>query len=199
MKKIIVLVLTVLVFAFISANAQTDIAPEKVKAIKELSALVNANNRSEEMAKAMMGQFNSIQADVVKAIINERDDLTIEEKDGLEKALITDTKSATQKLQNRLFEKLEYNSMIEEVMATVYDKYYTLEEINDLITFYKTPTGQKALKVMQPLMLETMQITQSKLIPKVITAMQELKEEQRNELAKRANELKPRKSKNNHK
>jgi uncharacterized protein len=195
MKKITLLVSMILAFAFISANAQTEVSPEKQKAIKELSSLINADNKPEEMAKAMMGQFNSIQKDLVKGIINERNDLTVEERNELEKKLISDTQSATQKIQKRLFEKLEYNSMMEEIMTTVYDKYYTTEEINDLIAFYRTTTGQKALKVMQPLMLETMQITQAKLVPKVITVMQELREEQRLELAKRADELKPRRKK----
>jgi uncharacterized protein len=185
----------ILAFAFISVNAQTDISPDKQKAIKELSAIINADNKPEEMAKALMRQINSIQTDVVKGIINERNDLTVEEKNALEKTLISDTESAGQKLQNRLFEKLEYGSMMEEIITSIYDKYYTLEEINDLIAFYRTPTGQKTLKVMQPLMLETMQITQAKLVPKVITIMQEIKEEQRESLAKRADELKPRKKK----
>ncbi len=195
MKKFTILVSIILAFAFISANAQTDVSPEKQKAIKELSAIINADNKPEELAKAMMGQFNSIQNDLVKGIINDRNDLTIEEKNALEKTLITDAKSATQKFQNRLFEKLEYSSMMEEIMTTVYDKYYTLEELNDLIAFYRTSTGQKSLKVMQPLMLETMQLTQAKLVPKIITAMQEIKEEQREALAKKADELKPRKKK----
>jgi uncharacterized protein len=195
MKKITLLVSMILAFAFISANAQTEISPEKQKAIKELSTLINADNNPEAIAKAMMGQFNSIRTDIVKGIINERNDLTIEEKNALERTLISDTKSANQKFQNRLFEKLEFNALMDDIATTVYDKYYTLEEINDLIAFYRTPTGQKSIKVMQPLMLETMQITQAKLVPKLITVMQELKEEQRQELAKKADELKPRRKK----
>ena len=84
---------------------------------------------------------------------------------------------------------------MDEIMTALYDKYYTLEEINDLTAFYKSPTGQKTLKTMQPLMLDTLKLTQEKIIPKMISVMQEIREEQRREMAKKADEIMPRKKK----
>jgi uncharacterized protein len=199
MKKIMLLVSLMLVFAFSSANAQTEIAPEKAKAIKELNSLMSANNSAEDLAKAMMGQFDSIQTDIVKSLLDARTDLTLEERLAMEKTLIIDAKSSAEKFQTRLFEKLDYNAIMDGIIVTIYDKYYTLDEINDLIAFYKTPTGKKTLKVMQPIMVETIQLTQAKLVPKMLTVMQELREERTQQIAKKVDEMKPRKSKNNNK
>lgn len=195
MKKITLLVSLLLVFAFISVKAQTEISPEKQKAIKELSTIMSANNTAEDLAKAMSAQFNSMHAEIVKSIVERRTDLTQEERNSLEKNLIDEALTSANRFQNKLFEKLDYNALMDEIIFNVYDKYYSLEEINDLIVFYKTPTGQKSLKVMQPLIIETMQLTQAKLVPKLLTVMQELREEHSQQITKKVDEMKPRKKK----
>ena len=62
---------------------------------------------------------------------------------------------------------------IKEDMAKLYAKYYTASELKDIKTFYLTPTGQKSLKIMPEIMVESMQLSQSKLTPH----MDELKED----------------------
>jgi uncharacterized protein len=199
MKKFTLSVSLILTFAFISVNAQTTISPEKQKAIQELSSLISADNAAEDLAKAIMSQLNKMQPEIVKSILDGRTDLTREEKEALEKTLIADALVSAEKFQTKLFEKLDYNAVMSEILIGIYDKYYSLEEINDLIVFYRTPTGQKTLKNIQPIMQETMQLTQAKLMPKLLVVIEELRNERREQTAKRADELKPRKSKANNK
>lgn len=45
-------------------------------------------------------------------------------------------------------------------MTPLYSKYYTEKEINDLVAFYKTPTGKKMVETMPQLMNESMAIGQ---------------------------------------
>ena len=55
--------------------------------------------------------------------------------------------------------------LIKEDMAKLYAKHYTVAELNDLKKFYLTTTGQKTLQIMPQIAVESMQITQSKMIP----------------------------------
>ncbi|HFK5569405.1 hypothetical protein BAX97_14405 [Elizabethkingia meningoseptica] len=48
----------------------------------------------------------------------------------------------------------------EELLIPVYSKYYTEKELEDIIAFYKTPTGQKVIKVLPEMSKESMQIGQ---------------------------------------
>jgi uncharacterized protein len=41
-----------------------------------------------------------------------------------------------------------------DLVIPIYDKYYTREEIHDLTTFYKSPVGQKTIKVLPKLSAE---------------------------------------------
>lgn len=199
MKKITLLVAIIMLFAFQAVKAQNEISPEKRQAIKDLISLINKDNNSEDLFRAMMSQMEGMNVEIIKTILDERMDLTQAERKNLEKQLTENYSNQSKNFQDRLMQKLDYNSMTEEIMTTVYDKYYTLEEINDLIVFYKSPTGQKTLKTMQPLMVDTLKLTQEKLGPKIISVIQEIREEQKLEIAKKAEEIMPRKQKRSNK
>ncbi|ATL43285.1 DUF2059 domain-containing protein [Elizabethkingia sp. HX WHF] len=48
----------------------------------------------------------------------------------------------------------------EELLIPIYSKYYTEKELDDIIAFYKTSTGQKVIKVMPDMAKESMQVGQ---------------------------------------
>lgn len=53
-------------------------------------------------------------------------------------------------------------------------KYYSVAEMKDLIAFYKTPTGQKAIRIMPALTAEVAGRTQTKLQTELPVVMQRL-------------------------
>ena len=57
--------------------------------------------------------------------------------------------------------------MINEDIVLVYDKYYSQDEINDLIAFYKTPTGQKIIKVAPDIQNDTRKVIMEKYMPEI--------------------------------
>lgn len=62
------------------------------------------------------------------------------------------------------------------MILPVYAKYYTEDEINQLIAFYKTPVGKKVISTMPQLMQESMQIGQEwgeKLAEKIYNQIEE--------------------------
>jgi len=67
--------------------------------------------------------------------------------------------------------------LIDEDMVLLYDKYFTQNEINDYITFYKSPSGQKFLKVTPDLQKDIMMAMMQKYIPDLQKAIKERTEE----------------------
>lgn len=57
--------------------------------------------------------------------------------------------------------------LLNEDMTVLYDKYYTESEIKDLVTFYKSPAGQKMVAVMPDLNKEMMMILLTKYVPEI--------------------------------
>jgi hypothetical protein len=197
MIKKLVLTFFMVSAAFIAqASAQTEtepqISPEKQAAIKELVSIVNADDKSADLMNLFMTQMDSMREATIKMILDERTDLTAAERKAIEDVLIADKKESTKRFQEKLVQKLNFTEMIKEISVIVYDKYFTLEEIKDLVAFYKTPTGQKALKTMTPLMADTMQLTAERLVPKIPGIMKEIENEQKQEIEQVVNAKKPR-------
>ncbi len=105
-------------------------------------------------------------------------------------------KYSFKRYQDKLMQKINFNEMVNEIASTLYDKYFTLEEIRDLNAFYKSPTGQKALKTMTPIAADTMQIMQEQLMPKLMIVFKEITDEDRAEIEQKINARNPKPKKN---
>lgn len=195
-KKLALTIFMLTCALFASASAQSDSAAEKQAAIKELISLVNSDNKAEEIANVMIAQIQQSEDATIKDILAARADLTPTERKTIENSLLSDGNNSAKRFQDKLMRKLNYNELINEVVSVVYDKYYSLEDIRNLTVFYKTPTGQKALKMMTPIASDTMQMVQERLLPKIPTIIKEIQEEDKLEIVQKINARKP-KPKNN--
>jgi hypothetical protein len=193
MFKKISFTLFLLVFALVGQTlAQETVSAEKQAAIKELMMLVNADNKAEDFVNIMSLQMEASRRATVTAMLDERPDLSAAERKALEDALINDSADKAKRFQERLMQKLDFNRMMDEIGTSVYDKYYTLEEVRDLVIFYKSPTGQKSLKLMTTIMTESMRQVNERLIPKIPGIIKELQDEDRKEIEQQINKKKPR-------
>lgn len=81
--------------------------------------------------------------------------------------------------------------VIEDVSVDLYDKYFTEDEIKDLIVFYKSHTGKKTTEVLPKMFGESMTNTMDAVKPKVLEIVAQLVNE---ETARVKKELETKKS-----
>jgi uncharacterized protein len=125
----------------------------KQESIKELFHLMGQDSTIDEM-------FNS----VVPILSNQ---IQGQIKDSTERASSEEVmKSAMQTITNT------YKKMMGEDMVALYDKYFSKEEINDFVVFYKSPSGQKMIKVEPQIGKDLMTIMMQKYMPKMLKDMQ---------------------------
>lgn len=70
-----------------------------------------------------------------------------------------------------------FKKMMDEDMIAMYDKYFSQKEINDYITFYKSPSGQKFIKVTPNISKDLMMIMMQKYVPQIQEAIKAKTEE----------------------
>lgn len=76
---------------------------------------------------------------------------------------------------------LEYSKkMIDEDMVVLYDKYFSQNEINDFITFYKSQSGQKMINVTPDIQKELMTAIKQKYAPEIKKLIKAKEEEIKN-------------------
>jgi hypothetical protein len=105
-------------------------SPDALQAARDLFGLVSGNMISDITTRMTAQLWPSIQASL-RARNPQIDDATLVEL-------------------RQQFEKLivDYVSDVMKDAPAIYAKYFTAQEMRDIIVFYKTPTGAKALKVM---------------------------------------------------
>jgi hypothetical protein len=197
MSKKLTLTIFMLICALsASISAQTAASSEKQTAIKELVFLINGDNKMEEMMNVMASQMQASQDTTAKAMLDERTDLTVTERQALEDALISDKKYSYKRFHDKFIQKFNYTELMNEISYAAFDKYYTLEEIKELTAFYKTPTGKKSIKMATAIAADTMQTVQERLMPKMMIVIEEIQEEDKAEMEQKINAKKPRPKKN---
>lgn len=77
-----------------------------------------------------------------------------------------------------------FDKVLKEDIVILYDKFYTENEINDLIAFYRTPTGQKVIKKMPEMQNEIMATVMRKYMPKMKESIQEMALKAKNQATK---------------
>jgi hypothetical protein len=146
MKKV-VFVLMFCLPVWMSAFSQT-----KQESIKELFHLMGNDSTIDEMINSVALLSDQIQGQI---------------KDSTERFNSEEVmKSAMQIVKNK------YKKMMDEDMVALYDKYFSQKEINDLIAFYKSPSGQKMIKVEPQIDKDLMAIVSQKYMPEMLKDMQ---------------------------
>jgi hypothetical protein len=136
------LLLVAITLAFLcsaSSFAQQPISTEKKTLISEFRVLTGANN--------VDGSINlspdSIRQ-VFTAIIEQDKELRVEQRVELTKSADEATARIYKMGQDAVADKAEIMELSEKVIYQIYDKAFTESELNELVTFYRTPTGKKA-------------------------------------------------------
>ena len=134
--------LLVLALLPLSALAAKPLSPEKQAAIAQLMEVTGATAMQTrfadgfvQQAQAMFAATNPNQPPRALAIVAQEARAVLDARLGGERGLLA-------------------------AVYPVYDRHFTLEELNAMVAFYRTPTGQKALEVMPLLTTESMQAGQ---------------------------------------
>lgn len=169
MKKHTLLCAAILMslIVFTNARAQTGISPEKKKIIAEIVTVTKADKRIEQVMQAMFGQMNQMYPLMMQSSLKDRKDLTAAQKAEIENALIKKNQDFVGRFQNKMLKAINFQEYIEATIYPLYDKFFTEAELRDLLTFYKTPTGQKLNESLPQFAAESVRLSQDFLMPKL--------------------------------
>jgi hypothetical protein len=139
---------------------------------------MDIKKNADAIRNALSVQIEKDVSAMLNRIIGQDTKLTKQEREELQQKVGENARKSRERF-NRLFsERVNYPQLVEEVCYEVYDKYYTLDELKDLIAFYKTPVGQKTIRIMPDLFAESMAKTNERLQPRLEPLIKEIVEEE---------------------
>ena len=146
------------------------ISQEKRALIKELLEITesskNAQQIMDEMVRAELPKL-------VSTILKNAPALDSDSPE-VQKKLTDIVSRMAGKYRDRVIKKIDVNQLIDEVSYPIYDKYFTTSELRDIIGFYNSATGKKAIAVLPQVIGDSMKRTNEILLPKMSSIMAEI-------------------------
>jgi hypothetical protein len=155
------------------ANAQEMENDSKRRLIHELADLMQADQTAEKTANAMMKQFEIQYPKMLAESASKRSDLTPEELQRINRLAAKSFARFSEKFRAKIGEIYASDEFFEGVYYTVYSKHFTDAELRELIEFYRSPLGQKMLRVQPEFAGDILQQTFEVIGPKLEKLVEE--------------------------
>src|SRR5688572_16758064 len=171
----VLLAMTVISFALISsARAQEpstpSISPSKRALIGELLVITEVKKTAAGIYQGFMEQQRKMSEEVTKQAIEAHPDyaqMSDEQKERAKTQLLEKSTHAERRMQELIEARINLTQIIEDIYYQLYDKYYTEQELKDLVDFYKSPTGRKQTAIIPKLLSESMELAAAAIQPKL--------------------------------
>lgn len=150
-------------------------SPRKAALIKELLLVTNQKKSAEQQLEAMLANMEETLPQVLAQIVGARTQL---EGDELLQKVTATTQRMVKRYRELLPTRINFGEVTAEISTNLYAKYYTEQELQDLIDFYKTPTGQKAIATLPELTNEALKQSNALLLPEITQLVQEIMKEE---------------------
>ena len=152
----------ILVALGMAAHAQQPVMSEKETLVMKFRKLTGADNVNLKINVS----FDDTKAELV-AMVDDDKELTDAQKPELRKAAVEAYDRLDNQLKAFLTDRPQISRLSEIAVFKVYDQAFSEAELRELIAFYSTASGQKALKFLPTLSTQVQDEFQSMLIPKL--------------------------------
>jgi hypothetical protein len=134
----------VILCSSLTGLAQQSISPEKKALILELRGLIEPETITLSANLSSTPSTN----DPYTAQVEGDPELTDAQKQELKRFIAESNERVNKQIRDFFADKEMMRQISEEVGYQVYDKIFTDAELRELVTFYRSPTGQKAIRFM---------------------------------------------------
>jgi Uncharacterized protein conserved in bacteria len=152
---------------------------KKQELIRELLVVTDASNNARKIIDSVVIEMNKQYPQIVERLADADPDLTPAQRQKAKTILGENQSRFTAQLLERIKQRVDIGQVVESISSSLYDKYFTEDELKDLIAFYKTPTGKKTLSIMPQYFAESIQRTGEKLSPILTTVIMEMAAEEK--------------------
>ena len=161
--------------------------PSKSKAalIQELIDISGVSGMAEQMLRhhgyVELSRIQTQYGPMMELAVSEETDLSDEDRQRLMNRL-ADWDRFAERFYTLFVERVDFTKIIETVYHPLYDKYFSADELEEIVVFYRTPVGRKLMQSMPALMQEAGKGVDDAVQPHAVALIQEIFAEARAEL-----------------
>ncbi|MYN08042.1 DUF2059 domain-containing protein [Pseudoduganella aquatica] len=175
MKKIVALLAAALALSCAPAMAQNAVpSAESTAAAKQLMEAINARGLMQASMQQMTAQMPQMLRAMSGGMIETRArGMTPAKKAAAQAELEKMIPAMTASLQKFFADPALFDELERETTA-IYARNYTVDEMRELLAFYRSPIGAKMLATMPKVMQESMQTSQKIILPRMGKIVEEM-------------------------
>ncbi len=168
------------------ARSDAEVTESKQEMIRELLTIVGIAGMAEQMRDQQgvveLMRMRASYSQMMEFAASEQGDLSKKDRQLLLSRL-EDFDAFAERFRALFAERLNFSQIIEAVYLPLYDKYFSEEELREMLAFYRTPLGRKSIEVMPSLMQEAGAAVEVAVRPLAVGLIQEIVAEERAKLA----------------
>lgn len=184
--KLAVRFFSVIVFALllvpVITKGQEPVGSGKQALIKELLDVTEANKTATKMIDSVVEAMNAQYRQMVERLADADTNMTPAQREEVKLQIAENQAKYSTELMRRIKQRVDIGQVIEDISSSLYEKYFSENELRDLISFYKTATGRKTLSVLPQLFAESIRNTSEKLSPILTSIITEMASEEKERL-----------------
>jgi hypothetical protein len=168
------------------AKSNAELTESKQETIRELLGIVGLVGMAEQMRDQQsiveLMRIRPSYSQMMELAVSEQGDLSEEDRQRL-LARLEDFDAFAERFRALFAERLDFSQIIEAVYPPLYDKYFSEEELREMLAFYRRPVGRKSIEVMPSLMQEAGGGVEEAVRPLAVGLIQQVVAEERAALA----------------
>lgn len=161
--------------------ARAEVDGQKRVLILELIEISGGDAAAGQIVDVTLAHLAGAYDTMLDEIMRSETELSAEEKQAL-RSRLGDYDRFSRAFRARFQERIDMAEVLESVYVPLYDQSFSTEELQEIVAFYRTPTGRKVVEVLPRLAQQGMERTLPKMQPKVMALVGEILAEQRAEL-----------------
>lgn len=147
--------------------------------VTELVDVMGIKEQAQTTVDGVMSAVSQQSQGIIENMVLSESGLSAAEKEKARAIAKESYERFMKSFRERVFKQIDIARTVEEIAVALYTKYFSDQELSDLIAFYKTPTGKKSMQVLPSLATESIQMAQEKMGPTLEKIVKELLEEER--------------------
>ncbi|MGB2925156.1 MAG: DUF2059 domain-containing protein [Limnothrix sp.] len=150
------------------APQSSTLSAEKSALIAELRTLTNSDQNATQVLNLMMTQMQEQGRVMSESLFGKGTDPELSEVFDETFTRITD------RMYTLMEEQIDFVALQQEIDMKLYDEYFSEAELQDLIDFYKTPTGQKTAEIFPQLTKRSVELFSEQVTPAMVEIQQQV-------------------------
>ena len=164
-----------------AAAGAAEMSASKQQLVREILDLSAGSQAPEQLADLYLAQLRSVFGSLVDRLVASEKDLPPEQLEKLRGGL-SDFDRFAAAFRTRFPRSIDIRSIRDQVYMPLYDRYFDEQELREIVDFYRTPAGRKAIQVMPAILQQGAEAMRPLLEPSVMALVGEILAQERQQL-----------------